>query len=217
MKEILTFLNGLKKNNNRDWFEAHRESYQAARDLFIEMIRQLVAGIAKFEPEVAGLRPKDCLFRINRDIRFSNDKRPYKGNFGAVINKGGKKSEFAVYYFHLQPGNESIVAGGIYMPQPETLKRIRQEIDYNPDPLIDLMHTREFEKYFGDFTDNRLKRPPKGYDEENPQIGLIKLKDYIVVRSFTDKEVTSPGFLKEVLKSFKAMKPLNDYLNMAIE
>ena len=217
MKEILAFLRRLKKNNSKAWFDSHREEYQAVRDQFVETVRNLISEIGKFEPRVINLQARDCIFRINRDIRFSNDKRPYKENFGAAISPGGKKSPLGLYYLHLQPGNESIIAGGIYMPMPDVLKKIRQEIDYNPGPLLAYMKTRTFKQYFGELTGDQLKRIPQGYPEDHAHASLLKFKSYIVVRGFTDKEVTSNNFLKEVIKSFKAVKPLNDYLNTAVE
>ncbi len=217
MKDILAFLRSLKKNNNKEWFDAHREKYEEVRDAFVKTIEKLILEISRFEPGVAGLRAKDCMFRINRDIRFSNDKRPYKENFGAAISPGGKKSPLGVYYFHVQPGNESIIAGGIYMPEPDVLKKIRQEIDYNPKPLISILKSKTFKQYFGEMSGEQLSRTPKGYPEDHPQADLLKFKNYIVVRGFTDKEVTEPKFMNEVMKSFKALKPLNDYLNTALD
>ncbi len=217
MKEILTFLRQLKKNNNKVWFDAHRDKYQAVKEEFTSTIEMLISEIAKFEPRISGLSPKDCIFRINRDIRFSNDKRPYKENFGAAITPGGKKSPLGVYYFHLEPGDESIVAGGMYMPMPDVLKKIRQEIDYNPQPFLSIMKNKTFRNYFGELSGDQLKRTPQGYPEDHPHADLLKFKSYIVVRGFSDKEVMEKNFLKEVIKSFKAMKPLNDYLNTAID
>lgn len=217
MKEILTFLRRLKKNNNKEWFDANRNTYQIARNEFVRTIENLMKEIARFEPGIANLKPGDFIFRINRDIRFSNDKRPYKENFGAAISRGGKKSPYAVYYFHIQPGNQSFVAGGIYMPSSDTLKKVRQEIDYNPAPLLAFMKTRSFKQYFGELVGDQLKRTPPGYSEDHPHADLLKFKSYLVLREFTDKEVTEKNFLNEVMKSFKAMKPLNDYLNTAMD
>ena len=216
MKDTLTFLRALKKNNNKEWFDAHRDNYLKVKDEFSSTVEHLIAEIARFEPAIGNLKPKDCIFRINRDIRFSNDKRPYKENFGAAISPGGKKSPMGVYYLHIQPGNESMIAGGIYMPMPDTLKKLRQEIDYNPGPLLNFMKSKIFKQYFGELTGDKLKRIPQGYSEDHPHADLLKFKSYLVVRNFSDKEVSAPGFLKEVLKSFKALKPLNDYLNTAL-
>ncbi len=217
MKEILTFLKRLKKNNNKPWFDKHRDEYLSAKELFKDTVRQLIREISSFDPSVTGLEPADCIFRINRDIRFSNDKRPYKENFGVYISKGGKKSVRAGYYLHLQPNNESFAGGGIYLPSPETLKKIRQEIDYNPEPLLDFMNSKIFRQYFGELVGDKLKRIPQGYTEKHPYAELLKFKSYIVLREFSDKEVTGGKIIKEVIKTFKAQKPFNDYLNAAVE
>jgi uncharacterized protein (TIGR02453 family) len=217
MMNILTFLKGLQKNNNRDWFETNRKKYLEVKEEFHQYVTELILEVAKFEPGVEGLKAGDCIFRINRDIRFSNDKRPYKENFGAYISPGGKKSLKGGYYLHLQPGNESMVAGGIYMPTPEMLKMIRQEIDYNPDPLISIIKNKSFKQSFGEITGEKLKRIPQGYQEDHRYADLLKLKSYIVVHSFNDKDVTTANFQKEALKYFRGIKPLNDYLNSAVE
>ena len=217
MKEILAFLKSLKKNNNKPWFDKHRGEYQTARENFIEIIKLLIREISAFESGVTDLEPGDCIFRINRDIRFTNDKRPYKENFGAYISEGGKKSMKAGYYFHLQPGNESFCGGGIYLPTPDTLKKIRQEIDYNPGPLVSIIKSKNFKKYFGEIVSDQLKRIPKGYSEDHPFADLLKFKSYVVLRDFSDKEVTGNKIIKEVIKTFRAQKPFNDYLNAAVE
>jgi uncharacterized protein (TIGR02453 family) len=217
MKYILAFLKTLQKNNNREWFEAHKDSYLVLKEEFSGVVKRLIDDVTRFEPEAEGLRPGDCIFRINRDIRFSNDKRPYKENFGAYIAPGGKKSEKGGYYIHLQPGNESMVAGGIYMPTPEMLKMLRQEIDYNPDPLLSIMKSKSFRLYFKEIVGEKLKRIPHGYPEDHPNADLLKFKGYIVVRGFKDTEVIQPKFYSEVVKTFKAIKPFNDYLNAVAE
>lgn len=217
MKEILAFLKSLKKNNNKPWFDKHRGEYQIARENFIEIIKILIREISAFEPGVTGMEPGECIFRINRDIRFSNDKRPYKENFGAYISEGGKKSIKAGYYFHLQPGNESFCGGGIYLPSPDTLKKIRQEIDYNPDPLVSFMKSISYKRYFGELSGEQLKRIPRGYTEEHPQADLLKFKSYIVLREFSDADIISGKIINEVMKTFKAQKPFNDYLNSAVQ
>ena len=217
MKEILIFLKRLKRNNNKPWFDKHRDEYLAAKEIFKETVRSLILEISAFDPSITGLVPGDCIFRINRDIRFSNDKRPYKENFGAYMSQGGKKSIKAGYYFHLQPDNESFCGGGIYLPSPETLKKIRQEIDYNPDPLVSFMKRKNFKQYFGELVGDQLKRIPQGYTEEHPQADILKFKSYIVLRELSDAEIISGKIINEVVKTFKAQKPFNDYLNAAIQ
>ena len=126
----LTFLKGLKKNNNKPWFDANRKKYEASKADFISFVDNTISAITKFDPAVSSLKAKDCIFRINRDIRFSKDKSPYKSNMGAYINPGGKKINTPGYYFHCEPG-QSFAAGGLYIPEPGVLAKIRQEIDYS--------------------------------------------------------------------------------------
>src|ERR671921_430652 len=128
--QTLKFLTALKKNNNKPWFDAHRAQYEAARIDFQNFIQLVIDDLQRTDTTITGLQARDCLFRVNRDIRFSNDKTPYKVAFGASIKQGGRKSPFAGYYFHLEPG-KSFIGGGLWMPEPATVKAVRQEIDYN--------------------------------------------------------------------------------------
>ena len=124
MDKVLQFLQELSENNNREWFNDNRERYEKSRDKIIFLTEVLINEIKKIDPEIAGINPKDCMFRIFRDVRFSKDKQPYKTNFGSFIAKGGRKSIYPGYYFHIEP-NQSFVGGGVYMPQAEPLKAIR--------------------------------------------------------------------------------------------
>src|SRR6476659_4928251 len=128
----LKFLKDLKKNNNRPWFEAHRKQYETAKEDFLSFAEKLIAGIAVFDPPIAQLKAKDCTFRINRDVRFSKDKSPYKNNIAGYFNRNGKKGNGAGYYLHVEPG-KSFAAGGMWQPEPNELAKIRQEIDYSFD------------------------------------------------------------------------------------
>jgi uncharacterized protein (TIGR02453 family) len=215
MKDILTFLEGIKKNNTREWMEAHKTDYLNAKNQFEDIIKQLIEKISDFDAHIIGTEPKKSIFRLNRDIRFSKDKRPYKENMGAFINREGRKGMDGGYYLHIQPG-QSMLAGGVYMPPADILKKIRQEIDYNPKPLTDYIDSPDFKNYFGSFEGDRLKKAPKGYDPEHPNIELLKLKYYIVVHRINDKVVAGKDFLNYALKVFKAMKPLNEYLRTAL-
>src|SRR5471030_2771432 len=127
----LKFLKDLKKNNERDWFEKNRKAYEAAREDFASLIDAVIAEFGKKDKTIASLTAKECMYRINRDVRFSKNKAPYKNNMAASLIEGGKKSIFAGYYFHFQPGANSFVGGGRYMVEPDLLKKIRQEIDYS--------------------------------------------------------------------------------------
>jgi uncharacterized protein (TIGR02453 family) len=155
------------------------------------------------------------MFRINRDVRFSKDKSPYKSNMGASINKGGKKSMTAGYYFHLQPG-DSFTGGGLYMAMPDQLKNIRQEIDYSWKEFHKIISSKSFKNVYGDLymgDDMKLTRPPKGYEADNPAIEYIKLKSWIGFHKLTDADLTSKELLKKTITSFEVLKPLLDFLN----
>lgn len=215
LKNSLAFLTALAENNTKEWMDSNREWYQAARGEFIAFVNQLIAGMQSFEPGVAGLEGKKCIFRINRDIRFSNDKRPYKTNFGAAISEGGKHSENPSYYFHLQPG-ENFIGGGIYMPEAEVLKKIRQEVDYNPEELKKIAEDPVFRKRYGAIQGEKLKSAPKGYPKDHPNIEFLKLKSFTVFHSVTDADVSEEGILEATLESFRIMKPFNEYLSVAV-
>jgi uncharacterized protein (TIGR02453 family) len=215
MKNILNFLNDLKKNNNKEWMDMNRSNYQQVKKEFENIVRVLIDQISLFDITVQGVQPKNCIFRLNRDIRFSNDKRPYKENMGAFISGKGKKAVDGGYYIHIQPG-QSMLAGGTYMPPADVLKKIRQEIDYNPNNLLKFSTGKPFKKYFGNFEGERLKTAPKGYQVDHPNIDLLNLKSLIVVHRLTDKQVMRDDFLTYAVEIFSAMKPLNDYLKVAI-
>ena len=144
----LKFLRQLSKNNNREWFNTNKHQYEAAKNDYEQFVDRLIPAIEKFDKSVRGLKAKDCSFRIYRDVRFSKNKAPYKTNFGAYIIAGGKKSMKPGYYFHVQPGGESFVAGGAYMPSSEVLAAIRQEIDYNLKEFEGILKSKTFSKIF---------------------------------------------------------------------
>lgn len=213
----LKFLKDLEKNNNRPWFEGHRNLYDIARTDFISLVEQVIKGITTFDKPIGNLEAKNCTFRINRDVRFSKNKAPYKNNMAAYFNKDGKKGAGAGYYLHIEPG-KSFAAGGIWMPEPPVLASIRQEIDYNLKEWNNLVMGRSFTKIFSEgITGDRLTRPPKGYDENNPAIEFLKMKSFIISRSFTNKDVQDKTFIKDVGKTFQAMKPVIDFLNLSLE
>ncbi len=213
----LTFLKNLKKNNNKPWFDANRKKYEEAKSDFISFINAVIPVIAKFDAGVGALNAKDCIFRINRDIRFSKDKSPYKTNMGAYINPGGKKINTPGYYFHCEPG-QSFAAGGLYIPEPAVLAKVRQEIDYSFDDWKKIINGKAFKKYFPKVDGIEvLSRPPKGYTDDNPAIGFLKMKSFIVSRPLTDKQLTDKILLKEVSKTFEAMKPMIDFLNHGMQ
>ncbi|MEO1049349.1 MAG: DUF2461 domain-containing protein [Bacteroidota bacterium] len=215
-KLILDFLAELRENNNREWMEANKPRYKKVKEAFNAVTADVINGIAEVDESLFGVEPKHCVFRINRDIRFSKDKSPYKINMGAFIAEGGRKSEHAGYYFHLQPGDETMIAGGIYMPPAPNLAKIRQEIDYNAAELKKILDEKTFKSHFKQIEGEKLKRAPKGYPVDHPNIELLKLKSYIVWRKVKDKEMLKPGALEEIISTFRVIQPFNEYLNVAI-
>jgi uncharacterized protein (TIGR02453 family) len=191
--KTLQFLTKLKKNNSREWFNQHRDDYDAAKENFIELVNQILAQAGQFDQDIAVLSYKDCIFRINRDVRFSKNKDPYKNNMAAYFVKGGKKSWLAGYYFHCEPGGKSFIGGGLYGGEPDQIKKVRQEIDYNWEEFKGILQNKKFKQTFGDLSREEgmsLIREPKGYDKDNPAIDYIKLKNFIVSVPVTDEELT---------------------------
>jgi uncharacterized protein (TIGR02453 family) len=214
-KSTLDFLTAIKSNNNRDWFLANRPQYLDAKDNFDSFVQQVINEIIHFDPILKGLEAKNCVYRFNRDIRFSNDKSPYKSHFGAFIVKGGKKNgaKFAGYYFHVEPDGKNILAGGAYMPPSPWLATIREKISESPDEFVKIINSKNFKKYFGKLDGEKLKSMPRGYAADHPQAELLKFKSYLIMNEVPDKMVVSSDYFEHVIKVFEAMKPLNDFLN----
>ena len=211
------FLKKLKQNNSKEWFDANRIDYTLAKEKHIHFVNELILSITKFDTKIKGLEAKTCLFRINRDVRFSNNKSPYKTNIGASISPGGKKSGIAGYYLHIEPG-ASFIAGGMWQPESNLLAAIRQEIDYNSEEIAKILNNNAFKLSFGGLSnEDKLKTVPKGYDKLHPQIELLKHKSFIVFNNFTDKEVLAEGFLKQCIKYCKDMYPLLTFLRKACD
>lgn len=212
METIFKFLTKLSKNNNKEWFDANRPHYQDLKQEYISIVDKIIQQASAFDPMLKDVDASKAIFRINRDVRFSKNKAPYKTNFGASINPGGKKSMIAGYYVHIEPG-KSFLAAGTYMPEAPYLSAIRQEIDYNLDEFKKIVSAKDFKKEFTSLSiEDALKTVPKGYDKENPALEFLKLKHYIVVKDLSDKEVLSKDFIKNTSKSFKAALPLISFL-----
>jgi uncharacterized protein (TIGR02453 family) len=213
-KTTLAFLSELARNNNRDWFKTNELPYREAKGNFESFIQDVINEIIVFDPIMKGIEVKNCVFRINRDIRFSNDKSPYKTNFGAFIVRGGKKNgdKFAGYYIHLEPG-KSFIAGGAYVPPAPWLNAIREKIDQESETFLKILKQKDFVKYFGEISGEKLKNPPRGFTSDNPNIEYLKLKSFLAMNEVTDKTVLSTDYLAHVVTVLKTMKPLNDFLN----
>jgi len=214
---ILKFLKALARNNDRAWFEKNKPAYLKSKEAFDVFLEKVLHELMAFDKGLVGLNPKKLAFRIYRDVRFSKDKSPYKTNMGAGFSPGGKMVQEPGYYLHIQPGNKSFVAGGLYMPGPSHLARVRQEIDYNFGAFEKILKGRKFSIWFGGLDDfDKLKTAPKGYPRDHPYIGYLQHKSFIVSHYFTDKEVQDKSFLKKVVEGCKTAKPLNDFLATAL-
>ena len=214
----IKFLKDLKKNNNKTWFDAHRKEYDAAKNDFMTFIQSVIDKHSKSDPTIKSITAKDCLFRINRDVRFSKDKSPYKTNMGAYINRGGKKSLFGGYYFHCEPG-QSFVGGGLWMPMPPELNKVRQEIDYNLDQFKKIITSKKFKSVYQDLSRDPeyvLSRVPKGYEADNPAAEYLKMKSFVALTSLKDSDLTSKGLLKKTTSAFEALQPLIEFINESI-
>ncbi|TDQ17547.1 uncharacterized protein (TIGR02453 family) [Algoriphagus boseongensis] len=216
MRPYLEFLSALAQNNHKEWMDANKKWYLETREGFLEDVGILLKELSEIEPELSAYKPKDCVFRQNRDIRFSNNKDPYKTNFGAYFSPKGKKSPGPGYYLQVQPGN-SFLAGGIWMPEADTLKKIRKEIDYSGKELEQIENDPEFKKLFKGIEGEKLKTSPREYEADHPYIEYLRLKSFTVSHPISDKAVESGAFLTFAFDGFKRMKPFNDFLSRAIE
>ena len=216
----IKFLKDLKKNNTKEWFDKNRKLYEAAKTDFADTIQSAIDRFGKKDQSILALKAKDCVFRINRDVRFSKDKSPYKTNMGASINKAGKKAwNTAGYYFHFEPGG-SFVGGGLYQPEPSILKKVRQEIDYNFEEFKKIINNKKFASSYKDLhqgADTKLSRPPKDYEADNPAIEYIKLKSFIAMAPISDADLADKNLVKKITDAFEALQPMINFLNHATE
>ena len=218
MKAVIDFLAELQVNNNREWFEAHKKDYKYALSQFNTFAEQLIAGIASFDKTVADLTLKDCTYRIYRDVRFSNDKRPYKHHMGAYICMGGKKSGYAGYYFHLEPEGDGLLGGnmissGIYMPEPKVLKSVRDEIYDNGAQLETAIKKA---KGFQMDMSSSLTRTPKGYPQGSDYDKFLRLKDIYLAKFLTNEYILDKNLIENLAKEFKTTLDFINILNRAV-
>ena len=208
---VITFVRALKRNNSREWLEAHRPDYHAARQHFEDYVAAIIEALSRTAP-MGALSPKDCIFRLNRDLRFSRDKSPYKPYMGAYIAPGGRKSRRLGYYIHIEAADHSIIGGGLYEPEPSQLAAWRASIDRDSRNFRRITAAAAFRKYFGQVRGDRLKTAPRGYPKDHPDLDLLQLKRVTIWREVSDKQVLSRLFLRETLYTLKAMKPFLGYL-----
>jgi uncharacterized protein (TIGR02453 family) len=216
-KELVSFFEKLNHNNNREWFQQNKPEYDKLKKEFEVFVAQVIAVWSKTDKSIAYLEPKDCVFRIYRDTRFSKDKTPYKNNTGAYMVKGGKNSPNAGYYIHVEPGG-SFIAGGIYMPMPDVLKKVRTSIYENIDEFLEIINNPTFVKHFGKIDDEmKLKTPPKGFPKDFEHIEYLKFKNYTVSKAVSQQVLCSSKLMDEVITVFSAMQPLISFMNEIID
>jgi uncharacterized protein (TIGR02453 family) len=215
-KSLLRFLTQLSKNNTKEWFDTHRAEYETLRKQWIGFAHDMILKTASFDAHIAPLEPRQCIFRINRDIRFSKNKQPYKTNFGLSLSKTARRDDFCGYYLHVEPG-KSFAAVGSYMPQPPVLAAIRQEIDYNAASFEKIVKSRAFQNTFGKLDGEQLTRPPQGYDSDNAAIEWLKHKSFVGTAPLSDADLCDKNFDKKLLNIFETGKPLNDFLFVAYQ
>ena len=217
-QKIVHFLSELKKNNNREWFHDNKESYENYKKEYHKLIEDFLGEMIPMDESLRHLEPKNCAFRIARDIRFSKDKTPYKTHLGIWLSGGTKNTNLPGYYIHIEEG-KSFIGGGVWWPDAVDLKKIRKEIAYFYEDLQEILDDKNFKKEFGDFERNEtnsLKNAPKDYEKDHEAIEYLKLKSFTAVQNLDDSLLKDKDFVKKVSKKLIALKPLNEFLERAL-
>lgn len=204
------FLKQLKKNNNREWFAKHKDRYMQELESIIAFSDALLIEMNKHD-RIENESGKKVLFRIYRDTRFSKDKAPYKTHWSGNLRRATKKLRGS-YYFHIESGN-SFIGGGFWGPEPHDLKRIRDEFAMDASGFHKIIKSKPFKETFGTLKGEQVQRAPKGFSPDHPEINLLRYKQFLLIRKFSDKEVMQANFLKEVNDSFKKMRPFLNYMS----
>ena len=215
MAEVFRFLEELRENNNREWFNAHKEWYLAVKAGHEDFINRVIPALAVTEPDVDGLTAKDCIFRIYRDVRFSPNKEPYKTHIGAYMVKGGKQSPRAGYYVHIEPGN-CMIGGGIWCPEPSLLKALRKDVYDNIDEFTGIIRDAEFQKHYG-LEGEKLKKVPAPFPADFPEGDLLKYKSYTVSNYVPDSFFEGGDVVERCVERLLLMQPFNHFLNYTVE
>lgn len=206
------YLEKLAQNNNREWFNQHKQLFTIAREDILSFVEELLWEMTTFDKEIGKVDATKSLFRIYRDTRFSSNKDPYKTNFGANISYKN-----AGYYLHIQPG-QSFLAGGIYMLENDRLKTLRKEISGNAGEFQKILGEEKFCRYFGELSnEGKLARIPAGFEKDDPMAEYLKLKRFVAVHPIADKELLEKDAPKKLAEIYKSLKPLNDFLNATFE
>ncbi len=216
MNELFAFLTELRANNNRDWFKANEAEYKRVKVHFEGFVEALARAIAEFDSSVVPGPAKNYVFRIFKDVRFSKDKSPYKTHFGAFISPGGRKSPYAGYYLHLEPG-ASFLGGGIYGPDTTLLKALREEVVDNAAEFRELLEDTEFKALFGGLSGERLVNVPRGFPKDHEASDLIKHKHFVVMHATADAFWSQEDALERTARVFEQQHPFNSWLNQVVQ
>ena len=214
----LEFFKELRQNNHKEWFDQNRKRYEKVKADYLNLAGNILEEMKKVDESLDILSPKDCTFRINKDIRFSKDKTPYKTNLGIALHPFGKKMQLAAYYIHLEEG-QSFVGGGLWMPEAPLLAKLRKEINYFYQDLEGILSDPNFIKTYGELDvdpGQKLIRPPKGYEAENPAIEFLKLKSFTASRKIPDNMLTSGKLIPFVKESLTTLKPMISFVNRGL-
>jgi uncharacterized protein (TIGR02453 family) len=212
-KSTFAFLTDLSQNNNREWFQDNKARFEAAKADFLEFTTKFLHEVAKIQPDLNNTLAKDCVFRIYKDVRFSKDKSPYKTNLSAAFGPGGKKSNKIDIYFQLEPDGKSMMGGGMWQPTPTELAAFRQEIDYNPSHIKNIIFEEPFKSNFPHIYGEKLKKAPKGYPPEHIDVELLKYKEMFFYKNYDDTDLFSENAINTFLNDALILKPFLDYSN----
>jgi len=212
---VLDFLRDLRAHNDRIWFEANRARYEAARATFMSLLGDIVGAFGAVD-DIGGAGPKDCVFRINRDVRFGRDKSPYKSTMSALIGPSGRKSGVRSYYFHIEPDGASMLAGGLHSPTPAQLSALRVAIAFDSKPLKRIAAAPAFARCFGELSGDTLKTAPQGYSKDHPDIAFLRMKTCLAIHPMSDDFLRGADLVAHSLEVFKAMKPFLVYLEKTL-
>lgn len=211
-RSTFDFLQELSENNHKHWFDAHKEAYQEAKKDFETFVEEFIRVVDDFDHHLEGLTAEECVFRLYRDARYATNEDPYKTHFGAYVAFGGRNSDFAGYYLHIAPG-DTYIGGGMYNPGTAVLRKIRQEIDYNSEPLWNILRSDGFREYFGSIQGERLDSAPIGYPKDHKDIELLKLQSYFAIHPIKDEQLMSENAMEYCLKVVTELYRFNRFFN----
>ena len=215
MKQVLRYLHSLSLHNDRTWFEAHKADYLKAKGTVAALAERLIAGIRSFDDSIGPLSVSDCTYRIYRDVRFSKDKSPYKTHMGIFVNRGGKKSGYSGYYFHIDGGGNHLLAVGNYFTEPRVLKVLREDIELGGGDFRRILEG--LAPGLALETESALKKVPKGFPADSPDAEFFKLRNFCLVENLDDSFILSQNLADRLLAIFQTAKPFLNYVNRAID